>query len=141
MVTLSQQRGKRIAAVMAALGAAGPMKTFQLAQLTGLTSKQIWGLLKHHRAIGSIQHSDGLWRLAKHVPSASASLLLRVHTANSATPQPDTDVIIFIAPAAVGQLGAYLGNDQHGPHWVNAHGERVVVSHWSELPALHGVAA
>lgn len=44
---------------------AGPISTPQLAQRTGATTRQVWGLLKQPREAGRIDYYDGHWRISQ----------------------------------------------------------------------------
>ena len=66
---------------------------------------------------------------------------LRVHWVPERMPDADQDVIVFDSDDTVGQLGAYVGDDDDGPKWVNAHGMPIFnVTHWAELPDLRNAA-
>lgn len=57
-------------------------------------------------------------------------------------PDADTDVIVFDTSSPEGQLGAYVGDDDEGPIWVNAQGEGVAaVVAWCEMPRLPAAPA
>lgn len=62
---------------------------------------------------------------------------LTVHPVYEQMPNVDTDVLIFDRESPIGQLGAYAGDDDDGPMWVDSHGMPVGdVTHWAELPRL-----
>lgn len=64
-------------------------------------------------------------------------LLLKPVPVAEQLPDADADVIIFDGPGTQGQLGAYVGDDDAGPIWVDAQGEGVAgVTHWAEWPTL-----
>lgn len=66
-------------------------------------------------------------------------LTLTLHPVDESMPDADTDVLIFDTSSPVGQLGAYMGDDDNGPLWCDAHGQPVTgVTHWSEMPTLQG---
>ena len=65
-------------------------------------------------------------------------LTLDVHAnARESMPDADTDVLVWCHGEREAQLGAYVGDDEDGPIWVNAHGEGLAtVVAWAELPLL-----
>lgn len=66
---------------------------------------------------------------------SSSDLTLTRHAVTDRMPDADTDVLIWDASSEHSQLGAYLGDDDEGPLWVNAQGEGVAsVTHWAEMP-------
>jgi hypothetical protein len=69
-------------------------------------------------------------------PSAPDQALTLVRYAvTERMPDADTDVLIWDATSHKSQLGAYMGDDEHGPLWIDAQGAGVAgVTHWAELP-------
>lgn len=66
---------------------------------------------------------------------------LQVHWVAEQMPAVDVDVIVFESEDPIGQLGAYVGDDDDGPMWVNAHGMPIFnVTHWANRPSLGEMA-
>lgn len=69
----------------------------------------------------------------------SLTLNIQVHRIFDRMPDVDADILIFDSESPIGQLGAYIGDYEDGPMWVDSHGGPVFnVTHWSELPRLDG---
>lgn len=67
--------------------------------------------------------------------STNQHLQIVLHHVDESMPDADTDILIFDTSSPVGQLGAYMGDDDNGPVWCDAHGQPVTgVTHWSEMP-------
>lgn len=65
------------------------------------------------------------------------SITIELHRPSVAMPDADTDVLIFDGSCPDSQLGAYVGEDEDGPIWVNAQGEGVAnVIAWAEMPRI-----
>lgn len=71
-----------------------------------------------------------------------ATITLALHYPPAEMPDADTDVIVFDESSPEGQLGAYVGDDEDGPIWVNVQGEGVAgVVAWCEMPCLPAAPA
>ena len=53
--------GTKLAGLLLELAQHGPSTTLALSQHTGLTSRQVWGLLKAPRALGQVRYAAGSW--------------------------------------------------------------------------------
>jgi hypothetical protein len=62
---LQARPGTKLAALLADLAACESMHTLDLAHRAGLTSRQVWGLLKAPRTAGQVRYDAGRWALVR----------------------------------------------------------------------------
>lgn len=62
------------------------------------------------------------------------TLTITAHFTDEQLPDADTDVLVWEQDQPEAQLGAYVGHDEEGPLWVNAHGDGIKVVAWAALP-------
>ena len=63
-VDCDDQPGTKLAGLLRQLSDRADATTSELASFAGMTSRQVWGLLKAPRACGQVQFANGRWSLA-----------------------------------------------------------------------------
>ncbi len=91
-LTASMQESTRTAKLLGMLEQR-PMNTFSLAAEAGITSRQVWGLLKYHKDKGSVSYcpESGIWEreTAKEVEAVKQAVRLLKSKGWKCTPPGD----------------------------------------------------
>jgi hypothetical protein len=66
----------------------------------------------------------------------SKHITLKLYSLAERMPDLDSDVLVFDSEDPTVQIGAYVGDDDDGPMWVNSHGMPIFnVTDWADLPS------